>query len=57
MSNLTESQLESQLQQIANIDKIRHVYLKVKLRERQELLNSRKEEAQELNFDDIQGEH
>jgi hypothetical protein len=57
MSNLTESQLESELQTTANIDKIRHVWRKIKLRERAEAIHAHIEDAQELNFDDLQGEH
>lgn len=57
MSNQTESQLESELQTIANIDKIRHVWRKIKVRERAEAIHAHIEDAQELNFDDLQGEH
>lgn len=51
MSILTESQLEAQLQRIANIDKIRQAYVNVKTRERQELLHVHSEDAKELDFE------
>ena len=54
---MSEPQLADQLQTTANIDKIKHVWRKVKLRERQERILERLEDAQELNFDDLQGEH
>ena len=49
---MPQTQLAEQLQTMANIDKIKHVYRKVKLRERQELIRERMEDAKELNFDD-----
>ncbi len=51
---MSESQLAEELQRVANIDKIKHVWRKVKLRDRQELLLERAEDAQELNFDDLE---
>ena len=49
---MSESQLADELQQTANIDKIKHVWRKVKLRERQEAIRERAEDAEELNFDE-----
>jgi hypothetical protein len=50
MSTLTESNLESQLQRMANIDKIKHVWHRVKARERQQIKLDRLDETDELNF-------
>ena len=50
MSTLSESILESQLQRMANIDKIKHVWHRVKARERQQIKLDRLDEAAELNF-------
>ena len=51
---MSQTQLAQDLQTTANIDKIKHVWRKVKLRERQELMRERLEDAQELNFDDLE---
>ncbi len=57
MSNPTEAQYAEQLNTTARIDMIKHAWRKIKLRERQELIREKLEDAQELNFDDVQGEH
>ena len=44
---------EQKLQRTANIDKIKHAWRIVKIRERRELISEREEDAQELNFEDI----
>ncbi len=54
---MNESKLEAELQTTANIDKIKHIWRKIKLRERAEAIRDHAEDAQELNFDDLQGEH
>ena len=54
---MPQTQLAEQLQTTANIDKIKHAWRIVKARERQERIRERLEDAQELNFDDLQGEH
>ena len=54
---MSQTQLAEQLQTTANIDRIKHIYRIIKARERQEFIREKLEDAQELNFDGLSGEH
>ena len=50
---MSQTQLATQLQTTANIDKLKFIWRRIKLRERQEVLREKAEDAQELNFDNL----
>ena len=54
---MSESQYEQDLQRTANIDKIRDTFRKVKIRELIQRKRDAEDEAQELDFDNLQGIH
>ena len=54
---MSESQLASELQRTANIDKIREACHKVKVRELIQRKRDDEDDAQELDFDNLQGIH
>ena len=54
---MSESQYEQDLQRTANIDKIREACHKVKVRELIQRKRDAEDDAQELDFDNLQGVH